>query len=317
MYIAFSSDGSITREGLYLDDVRVLGTLDVDAQPLGSDPYGGRQYELKNAGQVAGLGTDANDLQVPEAWDLVTPSPEVVVAVIDSGVDLGHPDLNLVTGYDSPSGSIGGAPQTNDDNHGTACAGNVGAIRNNARGVSGTAPGVKIMPVYALYDGATDASLAVGIDLAVQHGARVLSNSWGWVGAPAAVVEDAVRDALANNRVVVFASGNGTDRPPYSYDVSFPAMLTATTDVLAVGASSPTDEYKGAASSDGLFSWGSSYAPARGPTWSRRRRGATRRIARASSDTIRAPPPRASTPTTRTISGERHPRRRRWRASSR
>lgn len=101
--------------------------------------------------------------------------------------------------------------------------------------------------------------MALGIDLAVQHGARVLSNSWGWVAAPSAVIEDAVRDALAANRVVVFATGNGPDRSPYSYDVAFPALLTATTDVIAVGASTLTDEYKGAAGSDGLFSWGSSY----------------------------------------------------------
>ena len=99
----------------------------MDTQPLGNDTFGGRQYELKNVGQVAGLGTDTNDLHVPEAWGLVSVSPNIVVAVIDDGVDLTHPDLNLVQGYDH-DGTVGGGPKSASDNHGTACAGNVGAV---------------------------------------------------------------------------------------------------------------------------------------------------------------------------------------------
>jgi len=66
-------------------------------------------------------------------------------------------------------------------------------------------------------------------------------------------------DALQLDRVVLFAAGNGPDRPPYNYDVFFPANLTGSTDVICVGASSPSDEHKAAASSDGSFHWGSSY----------------------------------------------------------
>ena len=175
----FFSDSSNSAEGLYIDDVRVVGTADVDTEPLGNDKYGAREYELKNSGQIAGLGNDANDLNVPEAWDVVSVSSSVVVAVIDSGVELNHPDLNLVTGYDGDTGLPGGAPRTADDNHGQACAGNVGAIRNNVIGTIGTAPGVKIMPVYG---GSTDADTVKSIDLAVLHGAKVLSNSYGWAG---------------------------------------------------------------------------------------------------------------------------------------
>jgi subtilisin family serine protease len=58
---------------------------------------------------------------------------------------------------------------------------------------------------------------------------------------------------------VLFAAGNGPDRPPYIYNTIFPCNLTGSTDVICVGASSPTDEHKAAASSDGYFFWGSSY----------------------------------------------------------
>jgi hypothetical protein len=79
------------------------------------------------------------------------------------------------------------------------------------------------------------------------------------VGAPSAEIESAVREALAAGVTVLFAAGNGPDRAPSTYETAFPCNLTASSDVVCVGAASPTDEYKGASSSDGQFSWGSSY----------------------------------------------------------
>jgi subtilisin family serine protease len=258
----FESDGSIAREGLYIDQVRILGTTDVDTATLGNDTYGSRQYELKNMGQIAGLGDDSNDMNVPAAWAILKAkghnqpvSADITVAVIDSGVDLDHPDLNLTQGYDS-DGLIGGNPRTA---HGTAVAGNIGAIRNNSVGVIGTAPSAKILPIYYGDDnGITPASLADAIHLAVSKGARILNNSW-ILGTPYQVVEDAINDALKAGRIVLFGAGNGPDRKPWSWDVRFPCKLTASTDVICVGATSPTDEHKDTASSDGRFGWGSSY----------------------------------------------------------
>ena len=235
--------------------MRVVGTAEIDTEPLGNDEYGAREYELKNSGQIAGLGNDANDLNVPEAWTVTSVSDQIVVAVIDSGVELFHPDLNVITGYDADTGAVGGAPH-DLEMHGTGCAGNVGAIRNNVIGTIGTAPGVKIMPIYR---GTTIASLVSAFNLAVQHGAKVISNSWGGVGAYSAPIEAAVKDALAAGRSVLFSAGNGPNNPPYTYETGFPCSLTASSDVICVGASSPTDEYKGASSSDGIFTWGSSY----------------------------------------------------------
>lgn len=254
----FYSNAETVREGLYVDQVRVMGTTDVDTTPLGNDTYGARQYELKNAGQIAGLGNDDNDMDVPEAWELAVSngfepvSTDVAVAVIDSGIDLTHPDLNLQAGYDF-DGSAGGGAR---DPHGTAVAGNIGAIQNNGIGVIGVAPDVKILSIFFGY---TYANIAAAIDVAVEKGVQVLNNSWGWVGAPSADIENAIDDALAAGRIVLFAAGNGPDRPPWTYDTIFPCSLTGSSSVICVGATSPTDEHKAAASSDGQFSWGSSY----------------------------------------------------------
>lgn len=258
VWVEFHSDVSIGAEGLYLDDFRVVATADVDANPISNDTYSARQYELKNSGQIAGLGNDSNDMNIPEAWAVAPVSGSVIVAVVDQGVELNHPDLTLVTGYDADGGTGGGAPRTADDNHGQACAGNAGAIASNGQGVAGTGAGVKIMPIHW---GVTSADFANGIVLAVDHGASAISNSWGFVD-PESVITDAIQYALANNVTMLFAAGNGPDRPPWDYNTRFPCNLTATTDVICVGASSPTDEHKNASSSDGAHSWGSSYVGA-------------------------------------------------------
>jgi len=250
----YNSDNVDQYEGAYLDDILILGTTEVDTDPVGNDTFGARHWDLMNVGQIAGLGNDDNDLHATasEAWGLYGVSENVVVAVIDEGVELTHPDLNLVTGYDY-DGSVGGGAR---GDHGTACAGEVGASRDNATGVIGVAPNCKIMLVYW---GTTYGDLASAIDVAVAHGANILSNSWGWVGAPSTDITDAINDALAAGRVVVFAAGNGPDRSPWTYDVAYPGSLTGSTDVICVGASSPTDQHKNVSSSDGEYYWGSSY----------------------------------------------------------
>lgn len=250
----FTSSG----EGFYIDQIRVVATNDVDTEPLGNDTYGARLYGFKNAGQIAGLGSYSNDMNIPEAWSLVTVDPDIIVAVLDSGIDLTHPDLNIVGGFNA-DGTPGGEPSGIGMNHGTAVAGNIGAIRNNGIGVFGTAPGAPLLSVRL---GSVYSGYASAIDVAVAHGARVINSSWGWNGAPSSLVEDAIMNALAEKVVMLFAGGNGPDRPPFDYDTFFPANLTATTDVISVGASSPTDEHKSASSSDGSHKWGSSFVGA-------------------------------------------------------
>jgi len=252
-YLSWSSDSSTQTYGCTLDDIRIVGSTDVDSAPISSDTFSGRIYEFSNSSQIAGLGSPNNDMAVYEAWGAVSVKNDVVVAVIDSGVDLLHPDLNLIQGYNG-DGTLGGAPT--GSSHGTNCAGNVGAIKDNNQGVVGVAPNVKIMPINK---GGTEAYIANSIIIAITRGAQVLTNSWGWVGAPSTDISNAIGIALTNGRVVLFAAGNGPDRPPYSYDVAFPGNLTGSTDMITVGATGPQDDFKGMASSDGAFGWGTSY----------------------------------------------------------
>src|SRR5690606_7559291 len=84
-------------------------------------------------------------INAEKAWEITAGNENVVIAVLDSGVDLNHPDLkkNLVKGYTT----INGTTSANDDNgHGTHVAGIIGAVSNN-QGVVGLAPNCKIMPV--------------------------------------------------------------------------------------------------------------------------------------------------------------------------
>lgn len=252
----YLSDEQNPQEGSYLDDIRIIGhQTRQDNSGLTNDPYSGNQYELANRGQVAGIGNQDNDMEVPEAWNLVKISPELIVAVIDDGVELKHPDLNLIEGYRA-DGTIGGGPPSEKNNHGTSVAGNIGAIGNNGIGVVGVAPNVKIMPING---GNSVLERAQAINIAVRKGAKIINNSWGWVGAPSPEIERAVREALKAGVIVLFAAGNGPDRPPFTYDVAFPGNMTINSDVICVGATSPNDEHKSASSSDGQFSWGSSY----------------------------------------------------------
>ena len=155
-----------------------------------NDEYFPRQWHLHNTGQSGG--TAGADIRAPEAWEITTGDPNIVVAVIDTGVDSTHPDLvnNLVQGYDFYDNDDLADPALYHPNntHGTACAGLISAQGNNAIGVSGVAWNCKVMPIrwesFAA-DGkeswVTDADVAEAVRWAANNGADILSNSWGLV----------------------------------------------------------------------------------------------------------------------------------------
>ncbi len=194
------------------------------------------QWGMKNTGQDGG--TQDVDLDACEAWNFTTGN-DITIAVIDQGVDLNHPDLdaNIITGYDATDRSKGGACE-NDDAHGTCCAGIAGAEQNNTIGVSGVSPDCKIMPIrmgFTDYNGwwtTFDSWIADGIEWAVNHGADVLSNSYGG-GSQSDDIDDAITHALSNGRngrgcVVAFSSGNSNN------SVRYPA--NSNPGIIAVGA---------------------------------------------------------------------------------
>lgn len=190
-----------------------------------SDTYFGSQWGLTK-------------ISAPDAWDIQKGSSNIVVAVVDEGVDLNHEDLDgkLVAGRDTYGNDADPSP-TNNDAHGTACAGLIAAKTDNSTGVAGVSWYSKIMPIRV---GSSDnywnmSNVASGINWARSNGADVISNSWE--AAENTDVTSAIGDAVVYGRngkgcVVVFAAGN-----TYS-SVAYPAYLPV---VLSVGATNQQD----------------------------------------------------------------------------
>lgn len=228
-----------------------------------NDPYVGVQWALNNTGQV-GNGTPGADMNVFNAWSISTGSSGIRVAIVDSGVELNHPDLaaNLLPGYDATGQGSNGGPAYGlhpGNAHGTACAGLVAALGNNNIGMAGVAYSSKIIPVrYGYVDAAgnninTGTTISNALNWAWDIAdADILSNSWGG-GLPSFVIDQAIENAVNNGRgglgsVVLFAAGNENSV------VSYPASNWRT---IAVGATSMCDERKSPSSCDGVSNWGS------------------------------------------------------------
>ncbi|HAA86567.1 MAG TPA: peptidase S8 [Kosmotogaceae bacterium] len=177
-------------------------------------------------------------INLPEAWSITTGSQLVVVAVIDSGVDFSHPDLQGVfydTGWDFVDKDA--FPQ-DLHGHGTHVAGTIAALTNNGEGVAGVAwggeDGVKILPIRVLNEAGRGTADDVfdGIIYAVEHGARIINLSLGAPNGSKAIWE-AVQYAYRNDVVVIAAAGNY--KPKQSTAVNFPAAYSETVAVGAVG----------------------------------------------------------------------------------
>ncbi|HZX08712.1 S8 family serine peptidase [Kribbella sp.] len=172
-----------------------------------------------------------NTVRVPQAWDLSKSTGSQIVAVLDTGVDAGHPDLvgHLVPGYNAVSST---RPNPVDDHgHGTMTLGIIAAAANNAIGVAGVGWNVKAMPVKVLDSTGSgyDATIAKGIDWAAAHGAKVINMS---LGGPDdnPVLHDAVARAYANGVTIVAAAGNDGDGT-VQYPASYPEVISvAATD---------------------------------------------------------------------------------------
>ncbi|MGB2873899.1 MAG: S8 family peptidase, partial [Gaiellaceae bacterium] len=169
----------------------------------------------------------------PEAWSVTIGSPNIVVSVVDTGVDPAQPDLSgkLVPGYDF----VNGRSDVLDDNgHGTAVAAIIGANSDNHIGVASYCWECRIMPVKVLGADGTgfSSTLAQGIIWATDHGADVINASLGGPDLDSAL-SAAAQYAWQHGVLLVAAAGNDS-----SSTVDFPAALP---NVLSVGASDQND----------------------------------------------------------------------------
>lgn len=153
-------------------------------------------------------------ISAPVAWDKTTGSSSIIVAVLDTGVDVGHPDLasNITVGYDFANNDSN--PQ-DDIGHGTHVGGTIGAIGDNGLGVVGVSWNVKIMPVKVCApSGCQGADTFKGIEYAADHGARVINMSLGTQApyvepcSPAGPYQAVINYAISKGVTVVVSAGN-------------------------------------------------------------------------------------------------------------
>lgn len=229
-----------------------------------NDPSFGSLYGLHNVGQSGG--TPDADIDATEAWQISTGSEDVIVAVIDTGIDYTHPDLvsNIwvnpgeiagngidddgngfvddVHGYDFVNND--GDP-FDDEGHGTHVAGTIGATGNNGVGVVGVSWDVSLMGLKFLDangSGSTaDAVRAVNYATMMRnqygHNIRVTNNSWGGGGSSSAL-RDAIEAGGQADILFVAAAGNsGTDNDTSPH---YPSSYTSAA-VLAVAATDRND----------------------------------------------------------------------------
>ena len=168
------------------------------------------------------------------AWSLAN-GAGVKVAVIDTGVDAGHPDLagQVISGYNVMTKSV---TDTDDNGHGTHVAGTIAAVANNGIGIAGVAPGAKILSYKVLnsFGSGSLSDVASAVRMAVDDGASVINMSLGgYVGLnnQPYFLEDALKYAVANNVTVVVAAGNSSsDVAKYSPGGSQYAVSVAASD---------------------------------------------------------------------------------------
>jgi subtilisin family serine protease len=238
--------------------IRTINTFDID------DTYKDLLWALHNTGQEidgdagAIAGTTDADIDMPEAWSISEGAgSNIVVAVIDNGVAYTHPDLinnmwdgvncksdtgvflgDCLHGYDFFSNDKDPLPALNN-NHGTHVAGIIGAVKNNALGVAGVAPNVKIMAIRAGTGSTiTLANLIKAINFARENGAHIINASFGGAGFSQAEY-DAIEAFGNSGGLLVAAAGNSTssndENPiyPASYDLL---------NIISVGATDQNDE---------------------------------------------------------------------------
>ncbi len=241
--------------------------------PLPTDPYFDKDWGLENTGQAPFGGTPGADISAREAWQTTTGSNGVTVAVVDTGIDAAHPDLDgqlwtnagetgggkasngvdddhdgLVDdwrGWDFVGHYMTGYAAGNDprdlEGHGTHVSGTVAAEANNGLGSTGVAWHARLMPLRVCVVGAGCPTSAIidAFTYAGEHGADVVNASLG-----GAVFSQAEKDAIDNhpNTLYVVAAGNaGSDNDSGGTPDFFPCGFNSQ-NLICVAATDQNDQ---------------------------------------------------------------------------
>ncbi|MDP7070113.1 MAG: S8 family serine peptidase [Phycisphaerales bacterium] len=179
------------------------------------------------------------DMNAPECWDVMFGDSSIAVAILDDGIDQDHPDISQIPGADFTDENTGGDHTTTCDGHGSCVGGCVAATIDNGIGVTGVAPGCRVVAarIFNAIDffgfclgfiETTDAWIVNGIGWATQNGARVTNSSWGG-GSPSSSVTSAFEQSRQAGVVHFGAAGNDS-----SSNISYPASLSALYAVSAI-----------------------------------------------------------------------------------
>ncbi|MGH2747192.1 MAG: S8 family serine peptidase [Actinomycetota bacterium] len=205
-----------------------------------NDPYfGAADADLFEPQQWA-----PKKIRAPEAWGVgESTGCDIAVAVIDTGVDLGHEDLQCPGKLKVGAGSdvVSNDSNPDDENgHGTHVAGIIAACTNNGTGVAGVAPDATIVPIRVLNaaGSGTDAQIIAGLDKAVELGVHVVNMSLGYPPGKEIINNVSAIDAAigrARDAGIVLVAAAGNDSFPLC---EYPALAE---DVICVGATDPRD----------------------------------------------------------------------------
>lgn len=241
--------------------VKVQPNYTYQPAALSNDPYRAYQWALHNTGQSVNgqAGLADVDMNLPEAWTLAEQkgAQEVVVAVLDTGTDLSHPDLqdHIWTNEPEANGQAGVDDDRNGyiddihgwdfyhndntvfdaadgDTHGTHVSGTIAAGIQNGTGTAGVAPNVEIMPLKILGPNGGDTVTAIkAIQYAKEQGVKIANNSWGGYGGANG---DLLSSAIQSSGMLFVASA-GNDGKNNDVTPAYPASYAAG-NVLSVAA---------------------------------------------------------------------------------
>ena len=221
-------------------DVQDNGIVESSSDSVGlttDDPMFGKLWGLSNTGSNTGAffgGVKGMDVNAVEAWKIETGRSDVVIAVIDTGLDYTHPDLqgniwnnpaeiNGQVGVDDDGNGIiddihganfitGSGDPADDHGHGTHVSGTIAAVHGNGIGVKGVMAHAQIMGLKFLnaQGSGTLEDAIKAVDYATAHKVDVMSNSWGG-GGYSELLKQAIARASDAGIVFVAAAGNSTN----------------------------------------------------------------------------------------------------------